>query len=165
MKCLVTGGAGFIGSHLVELLLSDGHKVQVVDNLSIGSQKNFTTAIENSNFSFFEADISSKSSISDLFIDVDWVFHLAGLADIVPSIENPDAYFASNVIGTYNIAQLAKEAFVKKVIYAASSSCYGIPDFSWQIGERRILSKKSSVGFQTFREVVLGMKNIFFLFS
>lgn len=127
MKCLVTGGAGFIGSHLVELLLSDGHKVQVVDNLSIGSQKNFTTAIENSNFSFFEADISSKSSISDLFIDVDWVFHLAGLADIVPSIENPDAYFASNVIGTYNIAQLAKEAFVKKVIYAASSSCYGIP--------------------------------------
>jgi UDP-glucose 4-epimerase len=127
MKCLVTGGAGFIGSHLVELLLSDGHKVQVVDNLSIGSQKNFTTAIENSNFSFFEADISSKSSISDLFNDVDWVFHLAGLADIVPSIENPDAYFASNVIGTYNIAQLAKEAFVKKVIYAASSSCYGIP--------------------------------------
>ncbi len=127
MKCLVTGGAGFIGSHLVELLLSDGHKVQVVDNLSIGSQKNFTTAIENSNFSFFEADISSKSSISDLFIDVDWVFHLAGLADIVPSIENTDAYFASNVIGTYNIAQLAKEAFVKKVIYAASSSCYGIP--------------------------------------
>ena len=127
MKCLVTGGAGFIGSHLVELLLSDGHKVQVVDNLSMGSQKNFTTAIENSNFSFFEADISSKSSISDLFNDVDWVFHLAGLADIVPSIENPDAYFASNVIGTYNIAQLAKEAFVKKVIYAASSSCYGIP--------------------------------------
>ena len=62
-----------------------------------------------------------------MFIDVDWVFHLAGLADIVPSIENPDAYFASNVIGTYNIAQLAKEAFVKKVIYAASSSCYGIP--------------------------------------
>jgi len=128
MNCLVTGGAGFIGSHLVELLLSDGHKVRAVDNLSIGTRRNLATVIDDSNFTFFEADISDKDSISDLFVDVDWVFHLAGLADIVPSIENPNAYFVSNVNGTYNIAQLAKEANVKKVIYAASSSCYGIPD-------------------------------------
>jgi len=127
MNCLVTGGAGFIGSHLVELLLADGHKVRAVDNLSIGSRGNLATVIENSNFSFFEADVSNINSISNLFIDTNWVFHLAGLADIVPSIENPDAYFASNVNGTYNIAQLAKENNVKKVIYAASSSCYGIP--------------------------------------
>jgi UDP-glucose 4-epimerase len=127
MNCLVTGGAGFIGSHLVELLLADGHKVRAVDNLSIGSRGNLATVIEKSNFSFCEADISNKNSISNLFIDTDWVFHLAGLADIVPSIENPDAYFASNVNGTYNVAQLAKENNVKKVIYAASSSCYGIP--------------------------------------
>jgi UDP-glucose 4-epimerase len=128
MNCLVTGGAGFIGSHLVELLLSDGHKVRAVDNLSIGTRRNLATVIDDSNFAFFEADISDKDSISDLFVDIDWVFHLAGLADIVPSIENPNAYFVSNVHGTYNIAQLAKEANVKKVIYAASSSCYGIPD-------------------------------------
>lgn len=128
MNCLVTGGAGFIGSHLVELLLSEGHKVRVVDNLSIGSQNNFAGVTRDPNFSFFEADISNKNSISDFFTDIDWVFHLAGLADIVPSIENPDAYFASNVIGTYHVAQLAKEASVKKVIYAASSSCYGIPN-------------------------------------
>jgi UDP-glucose 4-epimerase len=128
MNCLVTGGAGFIGSHLVELLLSDGHKVRAVDNLSIGTRRNLATVIDDSNFAFFEADISDKDSISDLFVDIDWVFHLAGLADIVPSIENPNAYFVSNVHGTYNIAQLAKETNVKKVIYAASSSCYGIPD-------------------------------------
>jgi len=128
MNCLVTGGAGFIGSHLVELLLSNGHKVRAVDNLSVGNQRNLATVMNSPDFSFIEADISNKNSISNLFIDTDWVFHLAGLADIVPSIENPDAYFASNVNGTYNIAQLAKENSVKKVIYAASSSCYGIPN-------------------------------------
>jgi len=128
MNCLVTGGAGFIGSHLVELLLSKGHTVQAVDNLSIGSMRNLAAVTHNSNFTFQEADISDKNAISNLFENIDWVFHLAGLADIVPSIENPDAYFASNVTGTYNIAQLAKESGVKKVIYAASSSCYGIPD-------------------------------------
>ena len=128
MNCLVTGGAGFIGSHLVELLLSDGHKVRAVDNLSIGTRRNLAKVLDDSNFALFEADISDKDSISNLFVDIDWVFHLAGLADIVPSIENPDSYFASNVTGTYNIAQIANEAGVKKVIYAASSSCYGIPD-------------------------------------
>jgi UDP-glucose 4-epimerase len=127
MNCLVTGGAGFIGSHLVELLLANGHKVRAVDNLSVGNQRNLVTVMNSPDFSFIEADISNINSISNLFIDTDWVFHLAGLADIVPSIENPDAYFASNVNGTYNIAQLAKENSVKKVIYAASSSCYGIP--------------------------------------
>jgi UDP-glucose 4-epimerase len=128
MNCLVTGGAGFIGSHLAELLLADGHKVRAVDNLSVGNRRNLATAMDSSSFSFYEADVSNKDSISNLFIDTDWVFHLAGLADIVPSIENPDAYFASNVNGTYNIAQLAKKNKVKKVIYAASSSCYGIPN-------------------------------------
>lgn len=128
MNCLVTGGAGFIGSHLVELLLAKGHTVRAVDNLSIGSIRNLSTIMGNPNFSFQEADISDKTAISNLFEDTDWIFHLAGLADIVPSIENPDAYFTSNVIGTYNIAQLAKESGAKKVIYAASSSCYGIPD-------------------------------------
>lgn len=128
MNCLVTGGAGFIGSHLVELLLANGHNVRAVDNLSVGNQRNLATVMNSPDFLFIEADISNRNSISNLFIDTDWVFHLAGLADIVPSIENPDAYFASNVNGTYNIAQLAKENSVKKIIYAASSSCYGIPN-------------------------------------
>jgi UDP-glucose 4-epimerase len=128
MNCLVTGGAGFIGSHLVELLLANGHRVRAVDNLSVGNQRNLATVMNSPDFLFIEADISNRNSVSNLFIDTDWVFHLAGLADIVPSIENPDAYFASNVNGTYNIAQLAKENSVKKVIYAASSSCYGIPN-------------------------------------
>ena len=89
MNCLVTGGAGFIGSHLVELLLSKGHTVQAVDNLSIGSMRNLASVVHNSNFRFQHADISDKNAISNLFENIDWVFHLAGLADIVPSIRYP----------------------------------------------------------------------------
>lgn len=128
MKCLVTGGAGFIGSHLVDLLLKEGHSVIALDNLSVGNMKNLENALRQSNFEFHLADISLKSEIERFFSDVEIVFHLAGLADIVPSIENPDGYFNANVIGTYNVAQLSASANVKKVVYAASSSCYGIPE-------------------------------------
>jgi UDP-glucose 4-epimerase len=129
IKCLVTGGAGFIGSHLTELLLGFGHNVVVVDNLSVGKMQNLQPYRDSSKFVFHELDISNYDSLSKIFIDVDFVFHLAGLADIVPSIENPDKYFNANVIGTFNIAKLSFENNVKKVIYAASSSCYGIQDF------------------------------------
>ncbi|CAN1484559.1 WcaG Nucleoside-diphosphate-sugar epimerases [Candidatus Nanopelagicaceae bacterium] len=128
MKCLVTGGAGFIGSHLVDLLLKEGHSVIALDNLSVGNMKNLENALRQSNFEFHLADVSLKSEIERFFCDVEIVFHLAGLADIVPSIENPDGYFNANVIGTYNVAQLSASANVKKVVYAASSSCYGIPE-------------------------------------
>jgi len=128
MKCLVTGGAGFIGSHLVDLLLQEGHTVKAIDNLSIGNMRNLENALRHSNFEFHLADVSLKSEIERFFSDVEIVFHLAGLADIVPSIENPDGYFNANVIGTYNVAQLSASANVKKVVYAASSSCYGIPE-------------------------------------
>jgi UDP-glucose 4-epimerase len=128
MKCLVTGGAGFIGSHLVDLLLEEGHTVIAIDNLSVGNLRNLENALSQPNFKFHLADVSSKSEIEKFFSDVEIVFHLAGLADIVPSIENPDGYFSANVIGTYNVAQLSASAKVKKVVYAASSSCYGIPE-------------------------------------
>lgn len=128
MKCLVTGGAGFIGSHLVDLLLKEGHSVIAIDNLSVGNMRNLENAMRQSNFEFHLADVFLKKEIESFFIDVEIVYHLAGLADIVPSIENPDGYFNANVIGTYNVAQLSAAANVKKVVYAASSSCYGIPE-------------------------------------
>ena len=112
---------------MAELLLKNGHDVVVVDNLSVGKTKNFSSFLSSPNFKFIELDVSDYEALSSAFIDIDWVFHLAALADIVPSIENPDSYFQANVVGTFNVARLALQNNVKRIIYAASSSCYGIP--------------------------------------
>lgn len=126
MKTLVTGGAGFIGSHLTDLLLSKGHQVTVVDNLCGGWMKNLREAEKTPNFRFVKADIRDPKALKGLFEGVDWVFHLAALADIVPSIEKPRDYFETNVDGTFNVLEASKLAEVKRFLYAASSSCYGI---------------------------------------
>jgi len=112
---------------LTELLLKNGHEVVVVDNLSVGKTKNFSSFSNSPNFEFIELDVSDYEALSSVFIDIEWVFHLAALADIVPSIENPDSYFQANVVGTFNVARLASQNNVKRLVYAASSSCYGIP--------------------------------------
>jgi UDP-glucose 4-epimerase len=126
MKCLVTGGAGFIGSNLVEKLIQLKHDVTVLDNLSTGRLSNLNKFI--SKIAFYKVDITNKKKLLDsYFYKVDWVFHLAGLADIVPSIENPEKYFNSNVVGTLNILEKSRKAKINKFIYAASASCYGIP--------------------------------------
>lgn len=126
MKALVTGGAGFIGSHLVEELVRLGHEVVVIDNLSSGRIENLSTV--SSRIEIVEADLSKNLDWERYFGGVDWVFHLAALADIVPSIQDPDSYFASNVNGTYNLVRASQKAGVKRLIYVASSSCYGIPE-------------------------------------
>ncbi len=128
MKVIVTGGAGFIGSHLVDRLLDDDHSVIVIDNLVTGSINNIAHNEHNSLFSFIKVDICDQKSIGHFFEGIDWVFHLAGRADIVPSIENPRAYFDTNVTGTLNVLECVRNSSVKRFIYAASSSCYGIPD-------------------------------------
>ena len=125
-KVLVTGGAGFIGSHLVDKLLEEGHEVIVIDNLSTGRKDNLTNIKER--ISFFNVDVTNFERILPLCNKVDWVFHLAGLADIVPSIENPLKYYNSNVNGTISLLEASRIQKVKKFIYAASSSCYGIPN-------------------------------------
>ena len=127
MKVLVTGGCGFIGSHLAERLLAQGHDVVIVDNLSCGRLANIATFENHSSLQVISADIVDREEIAPAFEGVDWVFHLAGIADIVPSIERPDAYFQNNVVGTLNVLQCAREAGVKRLVYAASSSSYGIP--------------------------------------
>ena len=125
---IVTGGAGFIGSHLVECLLADGHAVRVLDNLATGRLANLQHLQDNPGLSFHQVDVTEPEQIGTLFTDVDWVFHLAALADIVPSIERPLDYHRANVDGTAAVLEAARAAGVRRFVYAASSSCYGIPD-------------------------------------
>ena len=128
VKTIVTGGAGFIGSHLVDRLLGDGHIVTVLDNFSTGHISKLEHVKNNPNLQVHETDVAECESVKPFFKDIDWVFHLAALADIVPSIQRPLDYHHSNVDGTVSILEAAKSADVKRFIYAASSSCYGIPD-------------------------------------
>jgi UDP-glucose 4-epimerase len=128
MKTLITGGSGFIGSHLADLLIELNHEVIVIDNLSIGRIENINHLLENPAFTFLESDIVDFDSIESSFKNVDWVFHLAALADIVPSIETPEAYYLSNSNGTFNVLEACRKHNIKRIIYSASSSCYGIPD-------------------------------------
>ncbi len=123
---LITGGAGFIGSHLVDALLAKGMEVIVLDNFSTGRPQNLNHVA--GKIQLVECDISQASQWQDMFKNVQWVFHLAALADIVPSIENPDDYYKSNVNGTFNVLEACRKHHVKKIVYSASSSCYGIPD-------------------------------------
>jgi len=126
MKIIVTGGAGFIGSHLVDLLIANKFDVIVLDNFSTGRRANLDHVKDK--IQLVECDLSINGDWVKHFKDVDWVFHLAALADIVPSIQKPEAYFNANVNGTFNVIQACKHANIKRVVYAASSSCYGIPD-------------------------------------
>lgn len=124
-KIIVTGGCGFIGSHLVDSLVDFGHSVVVLDNFSTGRIENLshlTKGVE-----VVECDLAKKDGWEKCFDGSDWVFHLAALADIVPSIQSPIDYFNANVTGTLNVLEAAKHSNVKKLIYSASSSCYGIP--------------------------------------
>ena len=128
MRCIVTGASGFIGSHLVDALLADGHEVLGIDDLSTGRLKNLDAACSRAGFRFLEKNICTVSKTDLPFAGCDWFFHLAGRADLVPSIVNPEDYFQVNVEGTFRALQLARELGVKRFLYAASSTCYGIPD-------------------------------------
>jgi UDP-glucose 4-epimerase len=127
MKCLVTGGAGFIGSHLVDRLLQDGHDVLVIDNFSTGRRQNLSQHSGNPRLAIVDADVADSAKIDPHFSGRQAVFHLAGLADIVPSIVEPAAYYRANVAGTFAVAEACRRHGVAKLVYAASSSCYGIP--------------------------------------
>ena len=126
---VVTGGAGFIGSHLVDRLLAmPGRKVRVIDNFSNGSEHNLAQHAGNQRLEVIGLDIADAAAMRGIFEGAQRVFHLAALADIVPSITMPERYFRANVDGTFNVVQEAVRAGIKRLVYAASSSCYGIPD-------------------------------------
>jgi UDP-glucose 4-epimerase len=119
-KCLVTGGAGFIGSNLVDALIEEGHEVLVIDNLTTGKIEHV-----NPKAKFFELDLRDFEKIKPIFEGVDFVFHEAALARVNPSIKDPIKYNHNNVNGTLNTLVAARDAGVKKVVYASSSSIYG----------------------------------------
>lgn len=123
---VVTGGAGFIGSHMVDLLLGRGFRVRVIDNLSGGRESNLAHHAGNADLNLEKLDIRDLEPDSKLFAGAKYVFHFAGIGDIVPSIERPIDYMSTNVQGTVRVLECARHAAVQKFVYAASSSCYGL---------------------------------------
>ena len=122
---VVTGGAGFIGSHMVDLLIEEGFDVRVIDNLVGGREENLAHH-RNDPLVFERRDIRSFAPNDALFNGAKYVFHFAGIGDIVPSIEKPLEYMSANVQGTAHMLECARHAGVQKFVYAASSSCYGL---------------------------------------
>ena len=124
----MTGGAGFVGSHLVDALVVAGRQVRVLDNFASGRPQNLAQHDGSDRLDVRQGDIADMDFTAAGLEGASRVFHLAALSDIVPSIETPETYFRANVDGTFAIVECARRAGVGRLVYAASSSCYGIPD-------------------------------------
>lgn len=123
LKYLVTGGAGFIGSHIATRLVRDGHSVRVLDNLSTGSRKNLEPIA--GQVDFLEGDLTDMAHVAQAVEGVEVIFHQAALASVPRSVERPRDTHAACVTGTLNILDAARKAGVRRVVYAGSSSAYG----------------------------------------
>ncbi len=123
---VVTGAAGFIGSHMVDALLERGYRVRGIDDLSSGRASNLAHLRDCAQFTLDVRDVRQLAANDSLFRQANYVFHFAGLGDIVPSIDRPIDYMSVNVMGTVHALEAARSAGVKKFVYAASSSCYGL---------------------------------------
>jgi UDP-glucose 4-epimerase len=123
---VVTGGAGFIGSHMVDCLLERGFAVRVIDSLVGGREANLAHHAGNPDLAFERLDICGLEPQSRVFAGAKYVFHFAGIGDIVPSITQPLDYMMTNVQGTVRVLEVARVARIEKLVYAASSSCYGL---------------------------------------
>lgn len=123
---VVTGGAGFIGSHMVDFLLAEGFFVNIIDNFSGGHEKNLQHLKHKDSIKIWKMDIRDLEEGHEAFRGCNYVFHFAGVGDIVPSISNPMEYMDVNVLGTIRVLECARVVNVNKFVYAASSSCYGL---------------------------------------
>lgn len=120
---LVTGGAGFIGSHIVDTLVREGHRVRVIDNFSTGKRENLVLSLDH--IELFEASITDRAALDEAIQGVDYVLHLAALASVPRSVDDPLSCHEHNVTGTLNVLLAARDAGVRRVVYAGSSSAYG----------------------------------------
>ena len=159
-KSIVTGGLGFVGSHLAEKLVDLNHTVTIIDNFSNGKLENIKKFKKK--VTIIKADISKRGVWQKKFRDNDYVFHFAALADIVPSINNPSKYFDTNVKGTLNVLEASRKYNIKKFLYAASSSSYGIPK-KYPTKENEILDPKYpySLTKKLGEDLVLHWGNVF----
>jgi UDP-glucuronate 4-epimerase len=148
MKILIIGVAGFIGSHLADRLLAEGHTVVGIDNFDpfyprSEKEENLRRARQNERFAFLEADIRSNEDLKGLIADLgecDTIAHLAAKAGVRPSLEDPAGYHETNVVGTANVLELARELGVKQFVFASSSSVYGVnPNVPWKESDKVLL--------------------------
>ena len=124
-KAIVTGGAGFIGSHLAERLVELGHQVIIIDDLSSGKMENMDKVLFGKKAEFVQGSITDPSLLKRLFTDADYVFHLAAVTSVPRSIDNPQASHEVNVNGTLNVLLAARDNSVKKLVLASSAAVYG----------------------------------------
>ena len=151
MNVVVTGAAGFIGSHICERLIKSNkiRKISAIDHLKDGKLRNLKDALKSSKLKFFKCDIRNKKKLNKIFSSHDVIIHLAALSDIVPSIEEPMDYLETNINGTLNILETMRQTKIKKIIYAASSSCYGIPK-KYPTKENELIDARYPYSFSKF---------------
>lgn len=145
VNILVTGGAGFIGSHLVDRLVSKGHSVRVLDNLFRGKKENIARHLVDKAIDFHNKDIRFYEQIVPFFSDIEIVFHLAAQSNVMGAIEDLDYSFYSNVVGTFNVLKAAKEAGVRRLIFSSSREAYGEAQYL-PVDEKHPLASKNTYG-------------------
>jgi len=123
MKALVTGGAGFIGSHIVDRLLADGHEVVVLDDFSTGHRYNLPE--NHAALTIIEGDISNSDTVKECMSGIDWVFHKAAVASVPKTVNDPVGSSAVNYQGTLNLLEAARNNNVKRFVFASSAALYG----------------------------------------
>ena len=175
MRVLVTGGAGFIGSHVVDRLVDDGYCVRVVDNLSSGRLENISGHLKRGKVDFVECDVRNASVIEKSVEDVDAVVHLAAVTSVPFSVENPSFTFDVNVMGTLNLLRSCAKRKVGKLVYVSSCAVYGEPEFLpvseehptnpiSPYAESKLAAEKFCLGFQEkglLKSVVLRLFNVY----
>jgi UDP-glucose 4-epimerase len=128
MHILVTGGAGFIGSHLVNRLVRDGYRVRVVDNLSSGRLENIKHHLESNSVELIIGDLKDPQIALRAVEGVDTVFHFAANPEVRVSTTNPEIHFNENIVATFNLLEAMRKKGVKELVFASSSSVYGEPE-------------------------------------
>ena len=159
---IVTGGCGFLGSHMVDFLLSKKYEVRIIDNFFSGDLKNIKHNLNNKNLKIFKHDIRNFKKINPIFKNTNYIYHFAGIGDIVPSIDNPSDYMKVNIEGTQNVFEATRVNNVKNFVYAASSSCYGMTGY-YKVNERHNISIKHPYALSKFlgEQLVLNLGKIY----